>query len=296
MCIRDSGINAEYMGLPKMYSPEDILKERLKSFDRKIQRRNKIIGIEISSIVKDEEELAKNAHTQSQGQTSASTLLSRQPSQDKAVLTKKKASSSFVNSPTGLHAESIAERLERLKHRHEHVKEVRSKVQNIKEEALRKTLRSFREELRNNREGESSVNEQGFNRIRRDKKVVESHRAVSPPSVLNAQTRRDRELDFEAKRQEEFQKVVNELQRLEDKKSRAQTAHDQMMRKRTVSVQKQLKHVDEIKQRAEELKVIESDHALNKVLRRLVGKPQSCLLYTSPSPRDGLLSRMPSSA
>ena len=26
------------------------------------------------------------------------------------------------------------------------------------------------------------------------------------------------------------------------------------------------------------------------------GQPQPCLLYTSPSPRDGLLSRMPSSA
>ena len=31
--------------------------------------------------------------------------------------------------------------------------------------------------------------------------------------------------------------------------------------------------------------------------RRGAGKPlKSCLLYTSPSPRDGLLSRMPSSA
>ena len=28
----------------------------------------------------------------------------------------------------------------------------------------------------------------------------------------------------------------------------------------------------------------------------LEGKSRSCLLYTSPSPRDGLLSRMPSSA
>ena len=27
-----------------------------------------------------------------------------------------------------------------------------------------------------------------------------------------------------------------------------------------------------------------------------VGHPPGCLLYTSPSPRDGLLSRMPSSA
>ena len=28
----------------------------------------------------------------------------------------------------------------------------------------------------------------------------------------------------------------------------------------------------------------------------LQGRPKACLLYTSPSPRDGLLSRMPSSA
>ena len=30
--------------------------------------------------------------------------------------------------------------------------------------------------------------------------------------------------------------------------------------------------------------------------RDLLGQAQTCLLYTSPSPRDGLLSRMPSSA
>ena len=32
----------------------------------------------------------------------------------------------------------------------------------------------------------------------------------------------------------------------------------------------------------------------NTLLKRV--KPLACLLYTSPSPRDGLLSRMPSSA
>ena len=32
------------------------------------------------------------------------------------------------------------------------------------------------------------------------------------------------------------------------------------------------------------------------VLGELVPRTESCLLYTSPSPRDGLLSRMPSSA
>ena len=34
----------------------------------------------------------------------------------------------------------------------------------------------------------------------------------------------------------------------------------------------------------------------NKLSRQLIGKLKVCLLYTSPSPRDGLLSRMPSSA
>ena len=34
----------------------------------------------------------------------------------------------------------------------------------------------------------------------------------------------------------------------------------------------------------------------NLVVEDVQARPQSCLLYTSPSPRDGLLSRMPSSA
>ena len=33
-----------------------------------------------------------------------------------------------------------------------------------------------------------------------------------------------------------------------------------------------------------------------KIIRNAVHRFKSCLLYTSPSPRDGLLSRMPSSA
>ena len=34
----------------------------------------------------------------------------------------------------------------------------------------------------------------------------------------------------------------------------------------------------------------------SKMFAELFGKATGCLLYTSPSPRDGLLSRMPSSA
>ena len=37
------------------------------------------------------------------------------------------------------------------------------------------------------------------------------------------------------------------------------------------------------------------EDALNNAVTR-IGKKYTCLLYTSPSPRDGLLSRMPSSA
>ena len=37
-------------------------------------------------------------------------------------------------------------------------------------------------------------------------------------------------------------------------------------------------------------------HTKIDILRDSVGEVVDCLLYTSPSPRDGLLSRMPSSA
>ena len=41
----------------------------------------------------------------------------------------------------------------------------------------------------------------------------------------------------------------------------------------------------------------ESKHEIEKEgLDQFIQKNKSCLLYTSPSPRDGLLSRMPSSA
>ena len=39
----------------------------------------------------------------------------------------------------------------------------------------------------------------------------------------------------------------------------------------------------------------EKDNKSNKKGKK-IDKEWSCLLYTSPSPRDGLLSRMPSSA
>ena len=43
--------------------------------------------------------------------------------------------------------------------------------------------------------------------------------------------------------------------------------------------------------------LIEKENFLSSILNlKIDGKDENCLLYTSPSPRDGLLSRMPSSA
>ena len=39
-----------------------------------------------------------------------------------------------------------------------------------------------------------------------------------------------------------------------------------------------------------------STHGVLRLILELDGETVTCLLYTSPSPRDGLLSRMPSSA
>ena len=39
-----------------------------------------------------------------------------------------------------------------------------------------------------------------------------------------------------------------------------------------------------------------SDEEYRALQNELLEDPERCLLYTSPSPRDGLLSRMPSSA
>ena len=46
-----------------------------------------------------------------------------------------------------------------------------------------------------------------------------------------------------------------------------------------------------------QVKNLIKDFTLNKKQRKEMGDEfKDCLLYTSPSPRDGLLSRMPSSA
>ena len=41
---------------------------------------------------------------------------------------------------------------------------------------------------------------------------------------------------------------------------------------------------------------IAQEHMITNIMRKIIQHYNACLLYTSPSPRDGLLSRMPSSA
>ena len=77
------------------------------------------------------------------------------------------------------------------------------------------------------------------------------------------------------------------------------------------AVQTRAKSEEEVNQKKKELKVVhvpgtevtteelielqKTDETIEKYWD-LSKQPSNCLLYTSPSPRDGLLSRMPSSA
>ena len=65
----------------------------------------------------------------------------------------------------------------------------------------------------------------------------------------------------------------------------------------TVTIRK-ITGKDEVRQHLAELGlVVDTDvTVVNEIAGNLILQVKSCLLYTSPSPRDGLLSRMPSSA
>ena len=52
----------------------------------------------------------------------------------------------------------------------------------------------------------------------------------------------------------------------------------------------------EIRRQEEHVELIASENYTSPRVMEAQGTVLTCLLYTSPSPRDGLLSRMPSSA
>ena len=66
-----------------------------------------------------------------------------------------------------------------------------------------------------------------------------------------------------------------------------------MERERIVKEARELK--DSIVRDARNVAVIEANKVMEEV-KSAIARERTCLLYTSPSPRDGLLSRMPSSA
>ena len=55
------------------------------------------------------------------------------------------------------------------------------------------------------------------------------------------------------------------------------------------------KYQDSVKL-VEKSKFYDTNEAMDLITKTAKAKFDDCLLYTSPSPRDGLLSRMPSSA
>ena len=67
---------------------------------------------------------------------------------------------------------------------------------------------------------------------------------------------------------------------------------DKQLIKRIIELALKIKETESLSKATDELKTME----LEKMFTTKEGKYYTCLLYTSPSPRDGLLSRMPSSA
>ena len=72
------------------------------------------------------------------------------------------------------------------------------------------------------------------------------------------------------------------------------------------SLEKDVQNKDEVRQVLKKMEIVKNNSSgpnINELLGKLESEPNNidlileiCLLYTSPSPRDGLLSRMPSSA
>ena len=91
-----------------------------------------------------------------------------------------------------------------------------------------------------------------------------------------------------AKDEEEKAKIQNDLRILTERLARL---NDNLARK-IASRNEYDKTIQETE--AAYAKIMESSQTLLHVLKR--ESVNICLLYTSPSPRDGLLSRMPSSA
>ena len=56
-----------------------------------------------------------------------------------------------------------------------------------------------------------------------------------------------------------------------------------------------VKPLIEVERKAQVVRAL-ADAGLERIETGAFVSPKACLLYTSPSPRDGLLSRMPSSA
>ena len=54
--------------------------------------------------------------------------------------------------------------------------------------------------------------------------------------------------------------------------------------------------IDKIKSKSKDEPITVFNQAISNIKPTVEVRSRSCLLYTSPSPRDGLLSRMPSSA
>ena len=93
-----------------------------------------------------------------------------------------------------------------------------------------------------------------------------------------------------------FSATEQEVSDSEDDLNKNTTANDQGNKEESdlLSTRKRKEHDDAV---SEKLATVQKRQRLQRdVLIKVYDSGMGCLLYTSPSPRDGLLSRMPSSA
>ena len=156
------------------------------------------------------------------------------------------------------------------------------------------TLRQLRDEREARARGESP----GDREAPRGDREEQEQLAEAIAASLSQEQRRTR---YDGERRRNRAAIDAQRQALEEKDRMAQHAEEQRRRDIEEESRARLRFAEEAIQR--ERKLVAADKKLDRLsleLIRLVcakcGRPAPCLLYTSPSPRDGLLSRMPSSA
>ena len=122
--------------------------------------------------------------------------------------------------------------------------------------------------------------------------VEDQHDAGSTPASYTGSSNMN-QMDVENKEDEEKEEEAYSSSSGETEVSRIKNNLKTSVNKTTEPTRRHFEAITEKLNETMEYEVIEADQP---TIKTKTAQHPSCLLYTSPSPRDGLLSRMPSSA